>query len=634
MLNELKKLASNAQKKGRYVVMFVAMEGWQKKGGQGDYVRELSDALARAGDMVLVVGPYYRQPYADISEDEGKYLFDIEIPIGKGCFPLCVYYNEIGGVYYLRFKDRDGVLYPTVYPQIYFTVVLHDGERREIIYPDTLYGYVEAIILSRAGMHILKELGIKPDNLHFNDWQAGLGPVYMEHIYRNDPEFDNTIKLASTVIITHNLAYQGVFGGRLSLPEEDRLIRFLSEKGIVDEKDLNRRDGFVEIQAFQLTNLPSSLSSQTEGGLEFYSNFEAGRHNFLKGGLEFANMIVSVSRGYMLEIQTEEYGYGLDGVIKRRAKDGALTYVYNGVKLDAFNPTTMEELKEVIDEKKGINFNQYSSEDPSLIEKLKNNRKAVYTKLKKMADVDMKKEKSERKVFGRLDEEGIGSSLFVVGVTRLVKQKGYSVLFEPLDEDKGRKIKAGERLIDLMFHLRGPRGEKIQFIVMGTPGDKEGMKIAEELCRAAEIYQERGQMLFLNIFDPKLANQIRATGGIFWIPSLYEPGGIANQQSAKLGLFSFETLTGGLKDFLEHKGTLKIFTAPPFKDLVHQTLQDTAVAFYDGFQDALRLWCRHPRLWEEAVRKIMKFNWDWSKCVPAYEKVYKESRKNIPGTKS
>jgi len=58
-----------------------------------------------------------------------------------------------------------------------------------------------------------------------------------------------------------------------------------------------------------------------------------------------------------------------------------------------------------------------------------------------------------------------------------------------------------------------------------------------------------------------------------------------------------------------------MFTAPPFKNLVHQSLQDTAVVFYDGFQYTLRLWCRHRRLWKEAVRKVMRFNRDWPKCA-------------------
>jgi hypothetical protein len=120
MVHNLKQLASNVRKKGKSVIVFIAMEGWQKKGGQGDYVRKLSDAFTRAGNMVMVVGPYYRQPCADISGEEGKHLFDIEIPVAKGFFTLDIYLNDLEGVHYLRFKEREGLLYPVVYPQINF----------------------------------------------------------------------------------------------------------------------------------------------------------------------------------------------------------------------------------------------------------------------------------------------------------------------------------------------------------------------------------------------------------------------------------------------------------------------------------------------------------------------------------
>lgn len=603
------------------------MEGWQKKGGQADYVRELSTALTEAGNRVIVVNPYFQQPHADISQEPGEYLFDISIPLGKGMLDFGVYSNCVSGVRYLRFRDKTDLLYPIVYPQTQHDVLSLRGTAEKEPYTDSLYSYVEAILLSWAGMLIVEKLGLKVSNFHFNDWQAGLGAAYIKLIYRKTGRLNRLLGQAGTVITIHNLAYQGIFAGVLSLQKTDPLIRLFTEKAIIDDTQIRRYRSSVQVNAYSLTNLPLDLLGQTHGGMEYYSNFVPGQHNFMKCGIEFADLIVAVSEGNMQEIKTEDQGFGLGGVITRRAEKEALTYVYNGVNLDAFNPYKMVDLTEIVDENRNIAFNQYSSNDPFLMDKLRNNRRAVYEKLNAWKGIGHTV--ATNKMFGVLDKNGIARDLFVVGVSRLVKQKGYQLLFEPLDDDSVHGIHRGDRLLELALRLRGPSGEKIQFIVMGTPGDEEGYIIARMLRQAAKKHQKSGQLLFVEAFEPKLANQIRSVGGIFWTPSLYEPGGIANQEAAKLGLLSFETLTGGLKDFVDKKGTSRLFTAPPFKDGIHSTLETTAVAFYEDFKKALHLWCMHPHLWEVATREVMKFQWDWRQCVPHYEKVYKHAQDNI-----
>ncbi|MBI5050426.1 MAG: glycogen synthase, partial [Nitrospirae bacterium] len=142
---------------------------------------------------------------------------------------------------------------------------------------------------SRGVLEALKVLGIKVDVIHCNDWQTGLIPVYIKTIYRN--EFPKT----ATLITVHNLGYQGLFP-----PSE-----------------------------MPVTGLGWELFNMEE--LEFYGNI-----NFLKGGIVFADIITTVSANYAREILTPEYGFSLDGVLKKRSS--ALYGVINGIDYNEWNP--------------------------------------------------------------------------------------------------------------------------------------------------------------------------------------------------------------------------------------------------------------------------------------------------------
>jgi len=157
-------------------------------------------------------------------------------------------------------------------------------------YPDNAERF---IFFSRAIIESVKTLGLRPDLIHSNDWQTAMVPVYLKTVYRDDPYFKNT----ATLLTIHNLGYQGLFW----------------------HLDMH------------LTGL--GWEYFTPEGIEFY-----GKINLLKGGIIFSDIINTVSKTYSKEIQTEEYGLGLDGVLRKRKDD--LYGITNGIDYDEWNPAT------------------------------------------------------------------------------------------------------------------------------------------------------------------------------------------------------------------------------------------------------------------------------------------------------
>ena len=150
-------------------------------------------------------------------------------------------------------------------------------------------------------MEVIEKLKLYPDVVHCNDWQTGLVPVYIKTKYAGTECFKNT----KTVMTIHNIAYQGDF---LALGYESNRVRLAT---------LNWKQ------------------------LEFY-----GKLNFLKGGIVFSDLITTVSKTYAKEIQTPEYGAGLDGVLKERAND--LYGIINGIDYSIWNPEQTSTLLQIM----------------------------------------------------------------------------------------------------------------------------------------------------------------------------------------------------------------------------------------------------------------------------------------------
>ena len=273
----------------------------------------------------------------------------------------------------------------------------------------------------------------QPDVVHCNDWQSGLVPAFLS-LEEGRP---------STVFTIHNMAYQGLF----------------------------------PLTSASVLNLPGQLWHPA--GLEFH-----GMLSFIKGGLVYADYITTVSPTYALEIQTAEFGYGLEGLLEHRKE--FLGGIINGIDLDQWDP-----------EKDPNIFQCYSAK--TLGKKLLN-KTALQAKL------------------GLPIEEQI--PLFGL-IGRLVEQKGIDLLLDCFSE---------------MISM------KLQFVLLGS-GDKVFEKQLQEF---AELYPDK--IAIKIGYDEALAHLIEAGADAFLMPSRFEPCGLNQMYSQRYGTVPIVRKTGGLAD--------------------------------------------------------------------------------------
>ncbi len=258
-------------------ILFAASEAapFAKTGGLADVAGSLPPAIASLGHEMRVVMPYYRQVGRLASNL--KHLATFPVPLGTWEERCDVLEGKMGSdviVYFIR-KD---IYYDR--PKLYGTA--------RTDYPDNAERF---IFFSRAVLELCRALNYSPDILHCNDWQTGLVPLYLKTLYRGSEALHKT----KTVFTVHNLGYQGLFW----------------------HWDM------------RLTGLGWEVF--TPEGIEFW-----GKINFLKAGLIYSDLITTVSKTYCREIQTPEYGYGLEGVLVNRAKD--LFGIVNGIDYRTWDP--------------------------------------------------------------------------------------------------------------------------------------------------------------------------------------------------------------------------------------------------------------------------------------------------------
>jgi len=342
-------------------------------------------------------------------------------------FPAIAEGQAVGGVRHLFVDD------PAFFdrPQIY-------GDKNGD-YPDNAERFAE---FSRAAIECMKRVWL-PDVVHCHDWQASLVPVLLRTQHANDP----VVRSLPVILTIHNLAYQGVF------PRT----------------------------ALQKIGVPERLF--TIDGLEFY-----GKVNYLKGGLIFADYLTTVSRRYAKEIQTAEYGCGLDGVIRNRADH--LVGILNGVDYGVWSP-----------EADTLIAQNYSAHNLKGKEACKQDLLASF----------------------RLPEDNLHRPLIGI-VSRFVNQKGFDLLAEI----------AG----DLMK-------EDIAIVAVGN-----GQPEYEDLFKSlAEKYPAR---VGLKIgYDNALAHKIEAGADMFLMPSRFEPCGLNQIYSLRYGTVPIVRATGGLDDTVQ-----------------------------------------------------------------------------------
>src|SRR5271165_81614 len=408
-------------------VLMVAAEAAPlcKTGGLGDVLGALPAALHQYGDDVRVVLPKYRiNRYSSAPREVWRNLW---VPI-LGLGVTCDIYEAIEG----------GVLFYLVdCPALYDRNGIYADENGD--FGDNHYRYA---VLSLAALGVARHL-FRPEIFHGHDWQTGLLPLYLRENFRNDPTFWGM----RSVYTIHNLGYQGDF-----------------DRGILPYVGVDGR--FFN-----------------PGQIEGY-----GRVNFMKSGIHFSDSVTTVSPRYAEEIQTPEFGFGLDGYLRQQNK---LSGILNGVDYGEWNPET--------DRRIARNYS--------------------------VADLSGKRECKR----ALLAEFGFPDSVIdrpLIGmISRFAGQKGFELFGE-----------SGHWLLG---------GHDVTLIVLGS-GERQ-YKDMFNYFAAAHSDKARAWIGHNN----DLAHRIEAGADLFLMPSLYEPCGLNQMYSLKYGTLPIVRATGGLDDTIE-----------------------------------------------------------------------------------
>ncbi len=409
-------------------ILLVASEvaPFAKTGGLADVAGALPKALAKLGHDVRVVLPRHRM-VDPVKFQLRQVMTSLPVPVAGRSADAAIWQGAIDSVP-VFFVGHDG----------YFNrEALYQTQEGD--YPDNAERFA---FFSRATLEMTRALGFLPDICHCNDWQTGLVPTYLRTALQGSRE----LGAAGVLFTVHNLGYQGLFG-----PE-----------------------------ALATANLGQELFNPF--GIEFY-----GKVNFLKAGLVFADMITTVSPKYSQEIQTEEFGHGLEGVLRARAKD--VHGILNGIDYDEWHPS-----------RDGFIAARFS-------------RDALAGKAACKADL--------QRAFGLPENPDI--PLLAV-ISRLTPQKGMDLVAEALDA-----------LLNL----------DTQFVLLGT-GDTNLHEAFEQAKgrRGSRVGLKLG-------FDVALSHKIEAGADIFLMPSRYEPCGLNQMYSLAYGTVPVVRATGGLDDTIQ-----------------------------------------------------------------------------------
>lgn len=416
---------ADSSKKMQIVFASAECAPFVKTGGLGDVAGSLPAALVRAGAEVIVMVPKYAT-IKDEYKAQMEHFSDFYVSLG--------WRNEYCG---LEKLEHDGVTYMFIDNERYFA-------------RDYPYGFFDDgerfAFFSKAITESLQHLpaGFECDILHCNDWQTALAPVFLREFYQGLPLYDRV----KTVFSIHNVAFQGQFSDTVM---EDIL---------------------------GVAHIPAAASQL---------RCDACSINYMLGALRYADAITTVSPTYANEIQTPEFGEGLDGVLRERSY--ALQGILNGIDVAAFDPAT--------DKRIAAN---YTVEDRS-------GKAVCKAKLQEELGLEVRDDRP-----------------LMVMVTRLTRQKGMDLVMYALD----RILSGG-----------------VQVAVLGT-GDRDyedGLRYFQD--------KYPGTMAARIEFDPALSQRMYAAADMFLMPSKFEPCGLSQIIAMRYGTLPIVRETGGLKDTVQ-----------------------------------------------------------------------------------
>jgi len=443
-------------------ILMAASEGvpFSKTGGLADVVGSLPQAIARLDHEVAVVLPRYRMTKLRAPRTA---LGSLTIPLGRKLHFPAILEGSLQENVHTFFVE---------YPPFFDRDALYGTPEGE--YPDNAERFA---LFSRAVLEVAKLL-FPADVLHCHDWQTGLVPVLLKTAYAEDPLLKNT----ATLFTIHNLGYQGLF------------------------------------PAAKLEQLGLGPELFTMDGLEFF-----GKVNILKGALLYSEQLNTVSRKYAEEIQTPDYGFGLDGVIRERA--GSLEGILNGADYSQWDPATDPYIEA-----------NYSAD---------NLRGKRVCKMDLLEQFHLPADHPKRPVVGM--------------VTRLTAQKGADLIADVADA-----------LVQEDFSL----------VVLGAGDEKY-----ETLFR--KLAEQHPQKIAIRIaYDDKLAHKIEAGADVFLMPSRYEPCGLNQIYSLKYGTVPIVHATGGLDDTIEpYDPKAGTGTGFKFQECTGQALLDTVRQALEAFRN-------------------------------------------------
>ena len=413
---------ADSSKKMQIVFASAECAPFVKTGGLGDVAGSLPAALVRGGAEVIVMVPKYAT-IKDEYKAQMEHFADFYVSLG--------WRNEYCG---LEKLEHDGVTYMFIDNERYFA-------------RDYPYGFFDDgerfAFFSKAITESLQHLpaGFECDILHCNDWQTALAPVFLREFYQGLPLYERV----KTVFSIHNVAFQGQFSDTVM---EDIL---------------------------GVAHIPAAATQL---------RCDACSINYMLGALHYADAITTVSPTYANEIQTPEFGEGLDGVLRERSY--ALQGILNGIDVTGFDPAT--------DKRIAAN---YTVEDRS-------GKAVCKAKLQEELGLEVRDDRP-----------------LMVMVTRLTRQKGMDLVMYALD----RILSGG-----------------VQVAVLGT-GDRDyedGLRYFQD--------KYPGTMAARIEFDPALSQRMYAAADMFLMPSKFEPCGLSQIIAMRYGTLPIVRETGGLKD--------------------------------------------------------------------------------------